>query len=190
MRAQYNTMPAVNVSKLDQSEMSVFQCPCCWQSTGKNITSHLRHVRLLHADSRSFSLRCNLGCGREKPFNNFLTWRDHVYRIHRNCKPDTASNQSIDPQTSAPTIEPDPDPTQLSQLEDGSIEDDEEPEVLDAVDTSIQNNTASLKRAAATFILKVQEMHRLPQSTMDSIIKEVDSLYQVAILRTCIYHRY
>lgn len=38
---------------------------------------------------------------------------------------------------------------------------------------------ANLEHAAATFILKVQETHQLPQTTMDIILKEIDSLYQV-----------
>lgn len=38
---------------------------------------------------------------------------------------------------------------------------------------------ANLQHASATFILKVQETHQLPQTTMDIILKEIDSLYQV-----------
>lgn len=54
--------------------------------------------------------------------------------------------------------------------------DDDDPPEREPVDYA-----AKLQQSAATFILKVQEKHRIPQSTMESIIKEVDSLYQVKI---------
>lgn len=64
--------------------MATYQidCPSCYEFSGKSIADFLRHVRFFHADVNPFSICCNLGCGRERPFTNFLTFRDHVYQWH------------------------------------------------------------------------------------------------------------
>ena len=40
---------------------------------------------------------------------------------------------------------------------------------------------STIQRAAALWILKVRDTHRIPQSVMESIIKDTDSLYEVQI---------
>ena len=57
-----------------------------------------------------------------------------------------------------------------------------ENDLLDPSQERTRNNMGSeiLQRAAATFILKIHETHQLPQSTMDTTLKELDSLYQVS----------
>ena len=42
-------------------------------------------------------------------------------------------------------------------------------------------DTATLQEAAATWIIKTRESHRIPISVMDSIIQDVQSLYEVAL---------
>ena len=44
---------------------------------------------------------------------------------------------------------------------------------------SPNNQFASLQRAAAIWILKVRENHLLPQCTIETIIKDTDTLYEV-----------
>ena len=55
----------------------------------------------------------------------------------------------------------------------------EEPQEDLTLDLETSPDVSDLQCAAATFILKVQETQHLPQSTMDMILKEIDSLYQV-----------
>lgn len=43
------------------------------------------------------------------------------------------------------------------------------------------SDTAALQKAAATWILKTRESHRIPMSVMDSIIQDVQSLYEIAL---------
>ena len=63
----------------------------------------------------------------------------------------------------------------MLQLHDGddNSEDDHPP------DREPVDYAAKLQQSAATFILEVQKKHRIALSTMESIIKTVDSLYQV-----------
>ena len=55
--------------------------------------------------------------------------------------------------------------------------------VIDTEELAVEPKTSTddlgRENPAATFILKVQETHQLPQSTMNMMLKEIDSLYQV-----------
>lgn len=42
-------------------------------------------------------------------------------------------------------------------------------------------DSPQLQKAAATWILKTHELHRIPLSVMDSIIQDVQSLYAIAL---------
>ena len=42
-------------------------------------------------------------------------------------------------------------------------------------------DSPQLQKAAATWILKTREVHRIPLSVMDSIIQDVQSLYAIAL---------
>ena len=121
----------------------------------------IHHVRLIHAD-RAFSVRCR-GCGRNKLFNNFYTWCDHMYSHH--CE-------------SEPQKQPVPGPSESVVLDPEDTFNDEE--LAFEPEASPDNFAcANLQHAATTFILQVQETHQLPQTTMDIIVKEIDSIYQV-----------
>ena len=53
----------------------------------------------------------------------------------------------------------------------------------DDVDPDFDVKTFSaIQRAAALWILKVRETHRLPQSVIELIIKDVQTLYEVSLL--------
>ena len=148
-------------------------CPPCYEFSGKSIAELLRHVRLFHADVRPFSIRCNLGCGRERLFTNFFTFRDHVYQWHSGITAASLGERVLLPVNFQQLDALQPHDDDVSPFDSS---DDNHPLQKEPVDYG-----AKLQQSAATFILKVQEKHRIPQSTMESIIKEVDSLYQVDI---------
>jgi len=143
--------------------MNRLECPCCGEYQGKNLADIICRVRLIHAD-RAFSVRCR-GCGRNKLYKNFYTWRDHMYSHH--CE-------------SEPQKQPVPGPSESVVLDpEDTFSDKELAFEPEASPTPDDFGCAYLQHAAATFILKVQETHQLPQTTMDIILKEIDSLYQV-----------
>lgn len=152
--------------------MSRLDCPSCSEYSGRSIAEFLRHIRLFHADSRPFSLRCNLGCGRERPFTNFLTFRDHVYCLHSGIK----ANTSVSEQELPPAQE------HCDVPSDDNFDSSDDDQPTERCEPITVDYASQLQRCAATFILKVQEKHQIPQSTMESIIKEVNSLYQVLLV--------
>ena len=112
----------------------------------------LKHIRQVHAHKPGFNITCHLnGC--TKHFRSFEVFRNHVYGFH----------------TDADTVM-------------FSTPSDNEDEDIMAGDTSdVKQDSFSLtarKKAAATWILKVQETYKLPQSTMTEILKDVTSFIQ------------
>jgi len=79
-----------------------------------SVSIFLSHLRLIHASEAGFQMSCGLqGC--QRTFNNFFTYRNHVYSMHDlsglDTTPDTASvdmesiNNSIDLDHANPEIE-------------------------------------------------------------------------------------
>ena len=157
--------------------MNRLECPGYGEYRGKSLTDLIRHVRLYHADSRMFSVHCR-GCGRDKPFKSFYTWCDHMYSYHSESEPQEQLDSMPAASSSSSTF------TNLADIfeEDRSHTDIDENDLLDPSQDQTRDNMGSsiLQRAAATFTLKIHETHQLPQSTMDTILKELDNLHQVS----------
>ncbi len=134
----------------------------------------LTHIRLVHADQPSFRIQCNLqGC--KRTFKKFTVYRNHIYHFHdTHTLEDSSSNGEVGSGG----------PENLSETEDGTTS-----EVISPDDnTSGQSPTGfshvspdELKDAAARWVLKTSECHKIPQSTMDDIISDVQSLFSTGL---------
>ena len=96
------------------------------------------------------------GC--QKQFRKFEVYRNHVYDFHTDC----------DPVIQSSTFQDQDNPDHWLNCETDSFHD---PEMTSSI-------LYSKKRAATTWILKVQEMYKLPQSTMEQILKDVTGFFQ------------
>ena len=55
-------------------------CPLC-TACFASVSIFLSHLRLIHASEAGFQISCGLqGC--QRTFNNFHTYRNHVYSMH------------------------------------------------------------------------------------------------------------
>ena len=137
-------------------------CPLCSGSQFETVSTFMRHLRLVHADRDGFLLQCGLqGCRRT--FRNFFTYRNHVYAYHA---------------TGVESVTHRDDPANMvtcgADFESGNDSDLEEPHCD-------EQPTQALQKAAAVWLLKTREIHRIPLSVMDSITSDVQSLVHVAI---------
>ncbi len=150
----------------------VLLCPLCPAYSEKNLRLLLKHIRLIHADEPNFSIQCTFqGCLRP-PFRTYYSYRNHIYTFHG----DFAGEDSFQ-------HESDEDGNHVDTGSEGdSSDDDSETEDGAGGSTPCSNRSAAedLKRAAATWILKVREKHMIPQSTIETILKDIDSLYEVS----------
>ena len=116
-----------------------------------NLKYLLKHIRQVHAHKPGFQVVCGLsGCPRR--FGNFEVFCNHVYGFHTDHEMVVSQTQSF------------------STREEPS--EDETPENEHGIEQP------SAKIRAATWILKIQETHKLPQSTMESIIIDTTGFIQ------------
>lgn len=168
-------------------------CPLCNSCYQPNLTSLLTHLRLVHA---SFRISCNLQRCSRPPFKNFYTYRNHLYAFHGTYDSpcsisqqlngevvagDHVANQSIDQSNI--------DITESGPEDEDQVEDTNETERVNSSSNSEQQVSrnweskarAELQKSAAMWILKTRETNLLPQSTMNTIICDVESLYDVSL---------
>lgn len=132
-----------------ESSSTVKQCQLC-VTKAPDLKHLLKHIRQVHAHQPGFKLCCGLsGCPRM--FTTFEVFRNHVYAVHTD-----------DEVISIPM--PEEHPTE--EINDPLLDDDND---LSAG----QSVRQSRKKAAAIWILKIQEVYKLPQSTMENILTDV-----------------
>lgn len=153
----------------------VLLCPLCGTACHHggqaSLRALLKHIRLIHADEPNFSIQCTFQGCQTPPFTSYFTYRNHVYAFHNNYE-----GQDV---------------LSTSNFSAGSDHDDSihEDEVDDVAEHNIQGGgeednrlvQKSVKRAAATWILKVREKYAIPQSTIETIIKDIETLYEVRL---------
>ena len=140
-------------------------CPLCGEYS-PSLTQLLKHIRLVHADEPGFNLQCGIqDCSRT--FRKYQTFRNHVYAIHGTC-------------IGTPHVQGDKETTEQNEGEDDVYVDLQGVE-YDHGTLHDDFTDDALQRAAALFILKTRENHRIPLSIMDSIIGDVSSLYKLAL---------
>ena len=150
--------------------MPMITCPQCPGTRFETVRMLLKHIRMTHSDHAAFSIQCNLqGCRRT--FRTLSTYLGHVYTHHDSGILDV--------------YEPDNAPCGNGQ--DADICDDVEGDFDDSTmvdntigDETVQSFEAVMQRAAATWILKTRECHRIPLTVMNEVISDLQSLLQVA----------
>lgn len=135
------------------------QCQLCDRKL-PSLKYLLKHIREVHANRPSFHLVCSIsGC--QKIFHNFSVYRNHVYAYHTEAESvvltpssehDEASESQNDEAAESPTNEP------------------------------VADKLFARKKAAAIWILKVQESYKITQATMDQILDDVTGFFQELLL--------
>ena len=139
-------------------------CPVCREFCTQQVSVLIKHIGLVHATKGTpFRIVCGLG-GCQHRFSNYHTYRNHVYTIHSD------SDDLSTPETA---------PVPISSLV-GSDDSDGDDYQLDRV-SARQTQKDPLQEAAARFILKTKETHRLTQTVMNSVIHDVTIFSQVML---------
>ncbi len=141
-------------------------CPLCFGTHFPTVRNLLKHIRITHADSDNFLIQCGLqGC--KRTFKNFHSFKNHVHTFHDINAVDESQHHDEDPPDSDAdsTIDDDPGETISSDFGEATSETYEQ----------------SIQKAAAVWILKTREGHRLPLSVMDSIISDLQSLHSLVL---------
>lgn len=127
----------------------------------------LQHIRQAHSHRPGFNIICGFsGC--QRTFQTFGNYRNHVYGFH--CENETLS------------VNNPPLPVEGGFDVDMPGIDSLENEVPNGDHTDTNScSHVSRKDSEVLWILKVQEKHKLPQATLEGILKDVTYFCQVGI---------
>ena len=119
----------------------------------------LKHIRLVHAHRPGFRITCRMsGC--QRSFTTFRVFRNHVYDYHNEQQAIILEKEEVEAGN------------------DFAHEEIGEPGTSFSSTSTHEDLSVCRKKAAAMWLLKVQEKFLLPQSTMEMILKDVTDLIQ------------
>ena len=144
-----------------------------------SIRDYLKHLQLFHAHQPTFKLTCGIG-GCSQTYTNMKTYSNHVYGVH-DISNDLASAASLSEAPMASTDVSDNHGNSSfvdreNEAEYG-ISDNDDCNIED-VGCAEQPSVNHLQRSSALLLLGLKEKHKLPQSTVQSIVNGMTSLIQ------------
>ena len=151
--------------------IQMITCPLCPATCFTTVANLLKHVRITHSDQENFCIQCNLqGC--KRTFRKLKCFKNHIYTYHDiGALEESAEEESrLDPAIGSGVFYEDSSTGMFPSSENSS----------DSSDIPLLSET-QLQRAAATWILKTRECHRIPLSVMDAVISDLQSLFQLAL---------
>ena len=168
----------------------MIKCPLCAGDFG-TVSVYMTHLRINHADDANFSVSCGLqGC--KRTFNNFYTYRNHVYAMHdlNEADKDRFSHTTC---TGAVGLDMDMGTTQeyendstQSEIFDGRSNRTAEEQISNNGNIEMRFTHVNLvctseitTKAVAMWILKSREIHKLPLSVMNNIMEDIQSFLDV-----------
>lgn len=113
-----------------------------------------------HRFDPKLTIRCGINSCPES-YNNFESFRSHVYRKHREV-----------------IVTPHSPPVNNSESDSDSVQQhDSDDDVVDSDREDISSSDHQ-KRLAAMFLLKTREEHKVTQATLTEIVKDIQGLWR------------
>ena len=160
-------------------------CPLC-ASSSPSVSMLLAHIRLVHACDPGFHVQCGLQ-GYQRTFHNFYTYRNHVYSIHGW---DSITLEATDESTD---VFDDINHAEIDQVisNEAALQEDRmsiagiyaltyctlKEQLYFTGEESVIRRSADNSRIVALWLLKLKEVHGIPQSVMRTITEEVKTIF-------------
>jgi len=166
-------------------------CPLC-ASSSPSVSMLLAHIRLVHVCDPGFHIQCGLqGC--QRTFHNFYTYRNHVYSIHG------WDSTTLDATDESTDVIDDMEPMQTDDINhaemdqvisnEAALQEDRmsiagiyaltlytQEQLYFTGEESVIRRSADNSRIVALWLLKLKEVHGIPQSVMRTITEEVKTI--------------
>lgn len=164
----------------------MFVCPLCNNFGGNSYSAVLRHIGEIHRHDPSLHIECGIEqC--PQTYKNFESFRSHVYRKHRDVlhlvesRSQTDGSESRD-RSREQALEQDIHVSMMDAADDHTLS---PPPTTNTIATTNNNIVVTdldkRENIAARFILKTREEYRIPQSTVDNILKDVGEMISAGI---------
>lgn len=146
----------------------LYPCPLCRDFQATEFSLLLPHIRLVHSTRPGFVIPCPMdNCTRL--FTKMKTYTNHIYGDHLSLP--RATSSSIDVQLALPSHNESADEEQESEMDVSSQD-------AGANEPQPDDTQCEFNSIIAMWILKIKEMCKLPQSTIEKIIEGVTDLCQ------------
>lgn len=131
-------------------------CPLCDSFAAPTLKGVVRHIGVIHSLEPGFRVTCGVeGCTRS--YTKFVSYKKHVYVKHR----DAWSVDQRECDISLPSSE---EVRRDSPVTEGNDQ---------------EESVAQLQRSSALFILKAREIHKIPQTSLDSLLGDISTFIDV-----------
>ena len=151
----------------------MYYCFLCQTFRSSTFAAVVHHIGAVHAFEPSFNISCGIdGCPRH-PYNNFVSYKKHLYRHH----PEVLSTHQTASSTTL-TDESSCSPNISLEGDIAPITDEEQSDVC----TFSSSQEDDIKRSAALFILKTAELCKLTLTSVNHILGDVQQLVERSVL--------
>ena len=150
------------------------QADCSFVSL--TINDLLRHLRVVnHANFHCYC--CFEGCNSGE-FSTVSAFKSHIYRNHYEREQKGSTELQANEGTSGT------DDYAESQMEADSITPSQrDPDLQADIDRLTGRDVVDQKRSSALFLLKLKEIHRVPQVAVDSVVSGSQEIFQQTVQR-------
>ena len=140
----------------------VVHCWLCYKVAAPTLKGIVKHMGNIHSHESNFFVKCGINsCTRS--YTKFYSFKKHLYRKHRRELGCSALSRSIEPRIEDEEI------YHYNDYDNETVSPESECET-----TEYHNKTA-----AALFLLKTKEIHKVSQTALDGIIQDISSFIEV-----------
>lgn len=160
--------------KVDMSSVNQkCNCPLCHCFAAPTVKAVVRHIGAVHGNKHGFYVCCGVqGCPRT--YHNFHSYKNHMYKKHRDVLDDVGSTSTLPLQSNCGSTD-----NRISVIADGMYG---EEYVVDSgmeVDQRLQlSDDETEKRQSALFLMKAKEINKVSQSALNELVGDITSLFE------------
>ena len=142
-----------------------YNCNICGSFLARTIKELFRHIGARHRNDPNFHCLCGIdGC--TLTFRKYFTWRKHIRRIHTNVENNDVANpeEAGDANTLDHNDFPDEDAGEAGHHQSND-----------------QIQTDQIKKSGALYLLNLQEVCRLPKTTVDNVVANTTTIIEEVV---------
>lgn len=146
----------------------VWNCPLCEWFGAVSMKAVVRHIGAVHAHNAGFHICCGIaGCPRT--YSKFASYRQHLYRVHR---------EVLDIDTSEPSVLEDDD----CDLHSNELLMEDSPSGSDTNFPSHSENSFPLSmKQVGLFLLKAKDVYKVAESHLGPLIDDISSMIELTV---------
>ena len=146
------------------SSLKVWNCSLCEWFAAASLKAVVRHIGALHAHEAGFHICCGIG-GCPRTYKNFASYRQHLYRVHRDMLDITDSSTASEDQRERNREE---------EIEDYCCD-------SDSNSSEFQNSLPLTLKHVGLFLLKAKEIYKVAETHLGSLMEDISHMIDLTV---------